>query len=171
MAIRTLISVEEYLNTSFEGPGCEFFHGELLPRSMPPKPHSLIQAELAYIFRGWRAQHALFPMTEVRVRIAEDLIRIPDLAVWRGSIPPGDYPSDPAYAVVEILSPDDRMVALMEKLREYRAWGAAHIWVIDPVARTLHEFGTDGLRDTAAFHLPELGLTVSWNDVFRALEA
>jgi Uma2 family endonuclease len=46
------------------------------------------------------------------------------------------------------------MAAVLEKLREYRGWGVAHIWVVDPEARRLDEFNSDGLRETSALRLP-----------------
>jgi Uma2 family endonuclease len=36
-------------------------------------------------------------------------------------------PDTPPLIVVEILSPDDRLTEVREKLEEYRAWGVPHV--------------------------------------------
>jgi len=43
---------------------------------------------------------------------------------------------------------------LREKLQEYRNLGVTHIWVIDPYARAISEFGSDGLRDVRSMAMP-----------------
>ena len=42
--------------------------------------------------------------------------------------------------VVEVLSPDDRVVELNQKLREYFEIGVCLVWVADPQARTVHAY-------------------------------
>jgi hypothetical protein len=49
MASRTLISVEEYLRTSYR-PDCEYVDGEVLERNMGEKSHAKLQkAILLYL--------------------------------------------------------------------------------------------------------------------------
>jgi len=40
----------------------------------------------------------------------------------------------PPYYCVEILSPEDTAAETMDKVREYLNFGAAWVWVIDPVS-------------------------------------
>jgi Uma2 family endonuclease len=42
--------------------------------------------------------------------------------------------------VVEVLSPEDRVVELNQKLREYFAVGVHLVWVADPTARAVHVY-------------------------------
>ena len=58
--------------------------------------------------------------------------------------------------VVEILSPDDRVVGLMEKLREYFAIGVRLVWVVDPRARRVQAYRsvTDVREFTEGDRLP-----------------
>jgi Uma2 family endonuclease len=41
----------------------------------------------------------------------------------------------PPFLVVEILSPEDRMVRMQEKVAEYLAIGTEYVWLIDPEER------------------------------------
>jgi Uma2 family endonuclease len=45
MAITALVSVEEYLHSTFE-PDAEYVEGRIVSRSMPQKPHSKMQGYL-----------------------------------------------------------------------------------------------------------------------------
>ena len=46
--------------------------------------------------------------------------------------PKTKYLLDAGFLVMEILSEDDRMSRMLEKLEEYDQKGICHIWVIDP---------------------------------------
>ena len=52
-----------------------------------------------------------------------------------GARPVDRIPSHPPFLVVEILSPEDRLVRLQPKIREYLAYGVECVWVIDPDER------------------------------------
>jgi Uma2 family endonuclease len=94
-------------------------------------------------------------------------VRIPDVAIYAGPEPEEEVPTLPPYIAVEILSPDDRVSYLMIKLAEYRGWGVAHIWVIDPMRQVLMEYGSDGLREVHGYLLPEYGLQVTYGEIFQ----
>src|ERR1700688_422819 len=93
------IAPSEYLSTSFEGVDREYVRGEIVERSMPTYPHSKTQAELVYHFRHLRDSHHLFVAPENRMRLAADLYRIPDVAVFAGTEPDEDVPSRPPLLV------------------------------------------------------------------------
>jgi Uma2 family endonuclease len=71
-------------------------------------------------------------------------VLVPDLAGWRRERMPA-YP-DVAYFtlppdwVCEVLSPGTRRLDLTEKRDIYGAAGVAHLWLVDPRARTLEAF-------------------------------
>jgi Uma2 family endonuclease len=65
--------------------------------------------------------------------------------------------------VVEIISPDDRYSEVLEKLAEYRQWGASHIWVVDPHRRTLAVYDAGALLPASSLALPGYPLEFSGN--------
>ncbi len=73
-----------------------------------------------------------------------DEILVPDLAGWRRARMPA-YP-DAAYCTVvpdwvcEVLSPSTRGIDLTLKRDIYAETGVAHLWFVDPDARTLEAF-------------------------------
>jgi Uma2 family endonuclease len=77
-------------------------------------------------------------------------VLVPDLAGWRRERMPEflDAPwidLAPDW-VCEVLSPGTRRLDLTDKRRLYGAAGVAHLWFVDPLARTLEAFA---LRDGA----------------------
>ena len=103
------------------------------------------------------------PPNTGNVRIAPDLYRLPDVAVF--SVEPTErHPSHPPLIAVEIVSLDDSYSYMLTKLADYRHWGVAHIWVVDPHAKKLQIF--DGtLREVESFELPAYGFSLTLADL------
>ena len=153
MATKTQIRAEDYLRMTFEHEA-EFVHGEIVERSMPDLTHSRIQTLIAVQFESLRQSHGLFGCVELRMKIAPDVYRIPDVTVFAGRLPEREVPDKPPLVVVEVLSKDDRYSDLMQKLDEYREWRVPHIWVIDPSTKRFSMYTELGLQ-----HVSSLGLS------------
>jgi Uma2 family endonuclease len=160
MASRLQVAPEEYLSTPFDNPDREYVRGEIVERSMPDYLHGKIQLEIGLRFRALRDSHKLFACAETRMRLAPDLYRIPDVAVFAGS-EPERIPTQPPLLVIEIVSPDDRYAYIHAKLAEYCAWGVRHIWVIDPNRQTLDSYESGKLTRVATLKLPGYPIEIS----------
>lgn len=164
MAVQAGIPVEEYLRTSYEHDR-EYVRGEVVERGMPTYQHGKTQAAFAAIFWPLRRTADLFVSTEQRNRVDGDLIRIPDVAVYRPE-PTEPVPTHPPLVAIEILSPDDRHSTLIEKCEEYLRWGVRHVWVADPVRRRFQVFDGVDLRTVPQLELPEASLTITPAEIF-----
>lgn len=51
--------------------------------------------------------------------------------------------------VIEIVSPDDQLAEMLEKIGDYIAAGIPYVWVVDPYKRTLVEAAQAGIRRPA----------------------
>ena len=131
MGVETLLSVEEYLNTSFS-PDKEYRDGALVERNVGDKAHALLQLALGSYFFRRRRQWNIHVYTELRVKIREKWYPIPDVCVY--SLPDfeGRYPTEPPLLWIEILSHDDRMVDVWNKASELVSLGVPYVWIIDP---------------------------------------
>jgi len=154
MASRLQVAPGEYLATSFDGTDREYVRGEIVERSMPDYVHGRMQAKLLVRCGQLEASHRLFGCSETRMRLAPDLYRIPDVAVFAEREPQETVPSRPPVVTIEIVSRDDRYSAVLEKLAEYQQWGVANIWVIDPHRRTLATYEDGALRTVPKLALP-----------------
>ena len=131
MATQTLMSVEEYLHTVFEGSDCEYLDGEIVERRRGNKSHGRVQGTFDHLFRLFEKTTGLYAIPEVRHRVSPTRYRIPDVAVFT-SEPASEVPDHPPLVAIEVLSPDDRIADVEGKLEEYRQWGVANIWIADP---------------------------------------
>jgi Uma2 family endonuclease len=107
----------------------------------------------------WFGQHAkewnIRVRPELRVQVAPDNFRVPDLALIDRSLPVEKFATHPPIAVFEILSPEDTLSRMMSKLGEYAAMGIKTILVIEPKGKN-YRFRNGALEPLteASFDLP-----------------
>lgn len=159
MATEALITREQYLATHTDRE-TELVHGELVERPLPTRSHGRTQQRLAVLDR------AGYCCTEVRMRLAEDLYRIPEVAVFEGSGPAEEIPTTPPMLIVEISSPEDRFQEMFRQLEEYRAWVVQHIWLVEPELKRCHIYENGSLTEVSRFTLPQFGLEIAAAELF-----
>ena len=165
MSTKTLMAREEYLQTSFEGAEPDYVDGELVERTMPNFFHGEIQVNLADAFKPWQVRDLLFRASEVRLRVAPDKFRVADFAVFSARQCTA-IPEDAPYAVVEIVSPDDRFEDLMNKLADYEEAGIEFIFVADPPVRKLSRYRNGDLFAMQALELINPQVSIPLNAIF-----
>ena len=161
MSVGTLVPLAEYLDTSYD-PDVEYVDGVLVERNEGDWLHSLVQRNLIVALS--RKYPHLFAVPELRFRTKETRYRLPDVTVLLS--PPGSrFLLAAAHIAIEILSEDDRMTRVLEKLAEYEAAGVAHIWVVDPRLETLSTYRAGVLQCANQLATPE-GIELAHDDVF-----
>ncbi|MGF1553275.1 MAG: Uma2 family endonuclease [Paracoccaceae bacterium] len=133
------------------GMNAELLGGTLYLQPRPRPRHARVEGRLANRLidpyeDGIGGPGGWWLLIEPDVFLGEDVV-IPDLAGWRRERMP-DFPEAaidlaPDW-VCEILSPSTRRFDLTLKRERYRRAGVAHLWLIDPDARTLEAFALDG---------------------------
>ena len=159
-----IVTPEQYLATQFEREP-ELVHGEIAERPLPTFRHGNIQLRMGSRLMALQQSYPVFTGVEVRVRIAPDLYRIPDISMWEGAAPDA-VPASPPLLVVEISSPDDRLDAMLQKLEEYRVWGVPYIWLIEPELKRIHVYDQGSLQLVSSLDLPQFGFAVTAEQVF-----
>ena len=125
----TLVSVEEYLRTSFQDGDREYVDGRIVERHIGERDHSRTLGEvLCALHDPTRA--LAFPSQ--RIRVSPTRVRVPDVCVYLGAEPDEEVFNTPPFLVAEILSPDDRASSVQEKIDDYLRFGVRFVWVIDP---------------------------------------
>lgn len=125
------MDVEEYLHTSFE-PDCDYLDGEIVERNAGLLPHADTLGSLLNTLASLRKKLGIRVLPVIRIRIGPTRYRVADIAVWRDDNIGTRIPTVPPFLVVEILSPEDRMVRVQPKIQEYLSIGVEWVWVIDP---------------------------------------
>jgi Uma2 family endonuclease len=136
------MSVDEYLNTSFDGPDREYVDGEVVERNLGEKPHSDTQKRLIGFFLPLEQTRGIFAYPEQRVQVKSTRFRVPDVCVYL-SEPNENIFHAPPFLAIEILSKDDRAGDLEDKLHDYFDFGVRFVWVIDPLARRAYIYTSD----------------------------
>jgi Uma2 family endonuclease len=165
MGAKTAMSVEQYLTTSFPDLDKEYRDGELEERSLPDYLHGRTQGMLFAFFLMLSKKFPLFPTVETRLRLANGIFLIPDVSVFYPNEPRMSVPDVPPLIAIEVLSSDDRMTKVREKLNEYQAWGVAHVWLVDPHAKRMYSCDS-GFAEVDVLRVQELDIEMKPADIF-----
>jgi len=147
MPSRTMISVEEYLRTSYS-PDRDYVDGEVVERNLGELDHGWLQTLVAGYFLARRQQWNISVIVELRVQVKPTRFRIPDVCVVLGPKPAEQILTKPPFICIEILSPEDRMSRVEKRVEDYLAMGVPNNWVLDPAThRAWTITAADGWRE------------------------
>jgi Uma2 family endonuclease len=144
MPAATQVSVSEYLSTTYR-PDREYVDGEIVERNVGKKPHSRAQINLASVLRARESEWHIYALTEQRVRVSPSRFRIPDVCALLADAPDEDVITHPPFLCVEILSKDDTLSSVTDRLDDFLRMGVENVWLIDPQTRRGYRYANDGL--------------------------
>ena len=126
----------------------EIVDGTLYTHPRPAPPHAVASSRLGFDLggpfdRGRGGPGGWWIIDEPELHLSEDIL-VPDLAGWRRErmveLPDAAYFTLAPDWVCEVLSASTRRLDLHEKRPVYAREGIGHLWLIDPVDRTLEAF-------------------------------
>jgi Uma2 family endonuclease len=169
MSTATHISEEQYLRSTFE-PDAEYVDGEIRTRPAGTYSHADWQQAIA----TWFLQHAkewnIRSVPALRVRIRPGKYRVPDAVVLDRANPIEEVVTLAPLAVFEVLSPDDTVQELDEKLADYAAMGIPRIWVVDPKTGVFKNYLDECLKPANRFAFPERGIEFAVQEIAALLQ-
>lgn len=131
------------MNASYD-PELEYVDGTLVARHVGDFAHSLVQSNVVHHLS--RKHPGIYVLPSLTSQTRPTRYRIPDVTVLL-ELPKTRYLMDPAFLVVEILSDEDRMSEVLEKLEEYSRKGIPNIWLIDPRLGKMFTYQSNTLRE------------------------
>jgi Uma2 family endonuclease len=134
MGAATLVSVEAYLSTGYS-PDREYLDGRIVERNLGERTHARIQRRLIVYFDLRSKELGIEVVPEQRVGVSPTRFRIPDVTVVKSSQVQGEIFTAPPHLCIEILSKDDTMEYMQEKIDDYLHFGVPYIWIINPRLR------------------------------------
>ena len=135
MVTATMVSLETYLTTSYE-PDMDFVDGVLEDRNEGEYDHNIVQMAILFWFHQHGREWRIRTVQEQRTRVASSKVRIPDVCVFSRDIPIEQVFTKPQLIAIEVLSPEDRLSRIDERLNNFRGFGVPNIWVVDPQKRS-----------------------------------
>jgi Uma2 family endonuclease len=145
MSVTTLISVEEYLRTSYQDGDREYIDGRVVERNLGTISHAHWQTRMVISLSINYPK--LWAAVEVRVQVKPTRFRVPDVTCIWGSTPEGSIIHEPPFLVIEVLSPDDRAEDVQDKVDDYLSFGIQYVWVVNPRTRRGYLYTTEGMRE------------------------
>lgn len=158
------ISLEEFRSRyRQQKPYFEFWFGEPIQKTTPTWLHAVLQRIIGEVLRqaGYKSG------SEVELRIDPQWEPVPDLIGTLRSIQ--DYPTEPVEIVVEILSPDDKLIHVVKKCHHYARIGTERVFVLDPVEKFAWQWNSGSLEAITQMRLTN-GAVVSLDEVWKQLD-
>jgi Uma2 family endonuclease len=136
MATTTMVPLEVYLTTSYS-PDVDYVDGEIEERNVGETPHSSVQKFFIGIFLRHEKEWGVRVFPEDRIQISATRYRVADICVVRRSTGLEKIIRTPPLVCIEVLSAEDRMSRMQEKVEDYIRMGVDSVWVVDPRRRTV----------------------------------
>jgi Uma2 family endonuclease len=171
MATATLISVEEYLATSYR-PDVELIDGQLVERNLGEFDHANMQTTLAAWIRNRAREWRVRVIVEQRIRVGAKRYRIPDVCIISRDQPIEPVFTRPPLVCIEVLSKDDTLRSIEDRVDDYIALGVGNIWVLDPVKHRAYVCTKGSFREPEAGILlvPGSPIQIPLMDLFADLD-
>ena len=171
MPTATLIPLDEYLSTAYR-PDCDFVDGELLERNMGEYEHSRLQAALTILLGIRQKEWNIRVLTEQRVQVKNTRFRIPDICILSRDHPVERFPTHPPLVCIEILSKDDTLRGMQQRVTDYLEFGVPHVWIVDPATQRAYVCTTYGFLqpEGGILEVPGSPIRVALADLFRDLD-
>lgn len=132
----------------------EIIDGELIVSPRPATPHAYTGSTMGIDIGGAFGGPPGAPekpggwwiLVEPELHFGEDVL-VPDWAGWRRDrmpmIPNAAFITQAPDWVCEVISPSTGQIDRARKMRIYAREGVAHLWLIEPLARTLEVYRLD----------------------------
>jgi len=134
MGAATLVSIEDYLSTSYS-PDREYIDGRIVERNLGEKTHSSIQTNVILYLGPRLKELGIKVYAEQRVQVSPTRFRIPDVTVVNVAQFQEEIFRNPPHLCIEVLSKDDTLDYMQEKIDDYLQFGVPYVWIINPRLR------------------------------------
>ena len=144
MSTIAAVPIHDYLTSCYR-PDREYLEGELLERNVGEWDHSKLQARLIVYLSQLSTTEQIHVVPEQRVQVSRSRFRVPDVSVVVGPEPQEQILTSPPFLCIEILSRDDRMTEMQERIEDYLRFGVRYVWVLDPRVKRAFAFTAIGV--------------------------
>ena len=146
MATGELVSVREYLSTSYR-PDCDYVDGVVLERHLGERDHARLQMAVSAFLYNRRKELGIHVFPEQRVQVTPTRFRVPDVCVVCGEEPAEQILTKPPLICIEVLSKDDRLSEIQQRVADFLNFGVPYVWILDPRNRTAYRCTAEGLHE------------------------
>jgi Uma2 family endonuclease len=165
------VSVAEYLSTCYR-PDRDYVDGEVQERNLGEKEHAILQRFFTVLFASRRSEWRVEVYPELRVQVGPTRFRIPDITVTPAGLKWERILRTPALLFIEILSPEDTMQRVRQRVDDYLNFGTEHVWIVDPQLRKAYVCSRTGFEepDNGELVVPGTEIRVVLAELFAELD-
>jgi len=168
MASTTLISVSEYLRNSYR-PDCDYVDGKIEERNVGEHDHAALQAALILWFGQRQQEWNIEVLPEQRIQISATRFRVPDVCLVSLEQPVEQILTKPPLACIEILSPEDTLRRMQDRIEDYRQFGVESIWILDPATQLGYDCRPSGWLNATEFEISNTLIRLSLPQIFARM--
>jgi Uma2 family endonuclease len=165
MQTHELVSVHEYLLTTYR-PDCDYVGGRVIERHGGELAHSSVMARAGAAFYNREGRSGTWTLLSLRLRVAPTRIRVPDVCVFAGPKPVEQVPSRPPFICIEILSRDQSVSDMQERVQDFLAFGVPYVWILDPKSRQAWQCTPGEMRQVAELRTADPAILVPLDEIF-----
>lgn len=162
------VTLNEYLHTSYR-PDCDYADGELQERNGGELDHAEVETALATRFRSHDKEWNSRTLVELRIQVSPTRFCVADVCLISRDAPVEQVPQHPPLAVIEVLSPEDRVSRYQQRRDDYRNMGVRNIWVVDPQMRRGYTCSSGSWIETMSFAVENSPIGVDLLVIFAEL--
>lgn len=168
MASTTLISVSEYLKNTYR-PDCDFIDGRIEERNVGEHDHAALQAAVILWFGQRQQEWNIEVLPEQRIQISPTRFRVPDVCLVSLDNPVEQVLTKPPLACIEILSPEDTLRRMQERVEDYRSFGVANTWILDPAKSQGYDCRPSGWLNATEFAIAGTPIRMNLPELFSRM--
>jgi Uma2 family endonuclease len=165
MATGSLVSVKEYLSTSYR-PDCDYVDGVVVERNLGEYDHARLQGALIVYFELRRKEWGLRAVPEQRLQVSPTRFRVSDVCVVKGE-PKEQIFQTPPFICIEILSPEDRLSEMQQRVQDYLNFGVPYVWILDSATRKAWRSTPGALTETSELRTEDPEIVVPLYALFE----
>lgn len=171
MGAGVLIPVSEYLHTVYR-PDCDYVDGDVQERNLGELDHSDLQARLLKLLDTDEHRTFVRANPEIRVQISPSRFRVPDVCVRATPALREQIIRTPPLLCIEILSPEDRISRVRERVNDFLQMGVREVWLVDPATRSVSVCAGDSSTEhrTGELSIPLAPVRIRVEDIFSVLD-
>ena len=168
MGSTMMITVDEYLRTNYS-PDCDFVDGKIEERNVGEHDHAALQAALIIWFGKHQQEWNIEVLPEQRIQISTSRFRVPDVCLVSLTQPVEQILTKPPLACIEILSPEDTLLKMQERVSDYQRFGVENVWILDPATQRGYDCRSNGWLDAQEFQILNTPIRLPLKDVFSGI--
>jgi Uma2 family endonuclease len=167
----TLVSESEYLRSDYQ-PDRELLDGQLMERHLGDQDHSDFQTELPIYLSGLRDRYGFRINVEHRIKVGPARYRVPDIHIVLRGQPKEAVLTHAPFIIVEIVSPDDTLDAMQERVDDYVGMGVPNVWIVNPRSRRAWVANRDGFAEmhSGILQSDQPPIRIVLSEVFAAID-